>query len=264
LTKHICNDNLISSITVIDTHVYPHITEGLEVMAFAYGQTTATPAGLLSYPKVFKAEASPLNPTKPKFSCSILIPKEAKIDSIVEECRKVAKELFGSKFSGKLGQFGDKQPIKDGDLKGENDPAFGHWILTANASDKRKPFVFDRFNKQIDDENEIYGGAIGILWVQPVAYDHEGIKGVKLTIEGVQKLADGEPFQKRWSPMDVSGAADVPDYLKGRVAASRPTFQPARAAASSESDADRALKAALAGSTGSFSGDVDGDESTPF
>ena len=233
-------------------------------MAFSYGRTIATPAGLLSYPKVFRAEASPLNPNKPKFSCSILVPKEAKLDSLIEECRKVAKELFGSKFSGKLGQFGDKQPIKDGDLKGEGDPAVGHWILTANASDKRKPFVFDRFNKQIEDENEIYGGAIGILWVQPVAYDHEGVKGVKLTIEGVQKLADGEPFQKRWSPMDVSGTAEIPDYLKGRVAAGRPTYQPQRASAPSDTDADRALKAALAGSSGSFSGDVDDDSENPF
>ena len=77
------------------------------------------------------------------------------------------------------------------------------------------------------DEEEIYGGAIGILWVQPIAYDMDGIKGVKLALEGVQKLADGEPFQKRWNPAEAcSAVSEVPEYLKGRVATARPSFGP--------------------------------------
>jgi hypothetical protein len=196
---------------------------------FAYGSTLSTPAGLLSYPKIFKPEASTLNPSAPpKYSCSILIPKNGpSIDNLVNECKKVAAELFGNRFTGRLNQFGDKQPIKDGDNKGENDPAFGHWIFNANTGTRRKPWVFDRFNKPITDEEEIYGGAIGILWVQPIAYDMDGIKGVKLALEGVQKLADGDPFQKRWNPAEAcTTVADVPDYLKGRVATARPSFGP--------------------------------------
>jgi hypothetical protein len=233
---------------------------------FEYGSTIATPAGLLSYPKVFKPEESPMNPGKPKFSCAILVPKQgADITTIVNECRKVAAALFGDKFSGKLAQFGDKQPIKDGDLRENGDPANGHWILSANATPRRKPWILDRNNKPLDDEDEIYGGAIGLLWVQPVAYDMDGIKGVKLSLEGVQKIADGEPFVKRWNPLEsCTTLPQVPAYLQSKVVAQRPSFGPRR-----ESEVipphEQALRTVMSSATGQpFNGDIEGDDSTPF
>ena len=233
---------------------------------FEYGDTFATPAGLLSFPKVFKPEASPMNPDKPRYSCTILVPKQgASIDTLIGECRKVASRLWGDKFSGKLAQFGDKQPFKDGDLREQGDPANGHWIISANSTPKRKPWILDRQNKPLDDEEEIYGGEIGLLWVQPVAYDMDGIKGVKLGLEGVQKLADGEPFTKRWNPLEAcTTVPTVPDYLKSKVVASRPTFGPRNDRPDPMPAHEKALiQAVTSAATTPFNGDID-DSETPF
>lgn len=229
---------------------------------FEYGSTIATPAGLISYPKVFRPEESPLAPGKPRFSCSILVPKNGSdMTNVINECRKVAAALFGDKFSGKLAQFGDKSPIKDGDLRENGDPANGHWIINSNATPKRKPWILGRDNKPIDDEDEIYGGAIGLLWVQPVAYDIDGIKGVKLGLEGVQKLADGEPFVKRWNPMEACTTIPVvPPYLQSKVVASRPIKASQTTRNDSGSPADQAMKRALATTAPGFNGDIEVDD----
>lgn len=202
---------------------------GQPEMLCKYGKALATPAGRLSFPKVFKVDWD-MERKKLQFSCSILIPKIPGIlDEIVEAATAVAREVFGAKWSGDLGVFGEHCPIKDGDLKKEGDPANGHWIITSNSNENRKPFIFDRNKLQIEDESAIYGGAIGILWVQPMAYDKNiKVRGVKWTLDAVQKIGDAEPFGRpRFNPItDGDVKSEVPDYLKQHMtspaAASRP------------------------------------------
>lgn len=218
---------------------------GQQIGEFKYGKTLATPAGRLSFPKVFKAEGNDYN-DKIQFSCSILIPKinDAIIDELASAAEVVAVECFGTSWKvGDWASFGDHNPFKDGDEKDPGDPANGHWIISARSNEARKPFVFDRNKLQIDDQSQIYGGAIGVLWVQPMAYDMgRKIRGVKFVLDAVQKLADAEPFgQARFNPMNQTDIkSDVPDYMKKYMTpgTDRPASPPQRSFGSRESADD--------------------------
>jgi len=194
-----------------------------------FGQKIVTPAGRLSYPKIWKPESGPTGNEKPKFSTSLLVPKVPGIlDDLTAKCKEVAVKFFGTKFKGTLTQFGQHCPIKDGDMKDDGDPANGHWILTASCGEKNQPFVMDANNLAIRDEDSIYGGCLAILYVQAMAYDVSGFKGVKLFLQAVQKIGDGERFGgggDRFNPMTDAKKVEVPDYLRGALVASPPPRQ---------------------------------------
>lgn len=206
---------------------------------FRFGTTTATPVGLLSYPYVWEPRLNELS-GKTKFNCQILVPKKAGIlDSLTSEAVKVACDLFGPHIN-KLSDLGERGcPIKDGDLKDPESTARGHFVISADCAASRRPFVVDKNGRPITDHEEIYGGAIGIMWVQPMAYSMKVGKGVKFVLEGVQKIADGEPFgSSRFMP--TGAAPDVPEYLKDRVTEGRRTFTPAVASAAQSMPAHEA------------------------
>lgn len=231
---------------------------------FEYGETIATPVGLLSYPQVWQPAANDFKAGKEEFSCMVMIPKAgADLTTILNESLKPVKRLFGDSQYHKLSDFGsDHCPIKNGDAKGEDHPQFGYWVIKATASPRRRPFVLDAHNRPITDQEEIYGGAIGQLWVQPMAYAMKMGKGVKFFLVGVQKIADGKPFGRASFNPATAGykAPEVPDYLKSHHVPSRMAVS-----APAASSADQAMKRALATNSPAFNGDVDDfDSETPF
>lgn len=231
---------------------------------FEYGETIATPPGLISYPQVWEAVPNEFRDGKIEFSCTILIPKNgANLEFLVSESMKPVKRLFGEQYS-RLKEFGDHCPIKDGDDKGPEHANYGHWVIKATAAKNRRPFVVDKSSRPIGEHSEIYGGAIGQLWVTPMAYNTKIYRGVKFFLAGVQKIADGKPFGRIAFDPGATGykAPDVPDYLKAHVEDRKPAFA-AVPAGVSESEADRAMKRALASPKPGFSGDID-DNTTPF
>lgn len=224
---------------------------------YEYGETIATPVGLLSYPQIWTPAANDFKAGKEEFSCMVMIPKKgADLTALVAESMKPVKRLFGETAYQKLNQFGDHCPIKDGDAKGQDHPQFGYWIIKATASPRRRPFVLDAHNRPITDQEEIYGGAIGQLWVQPMAYAMKMGKGVKFFLVGVQKIADGKPFGRASFNPATAGykAPEVPDYLKDHRVPSRV------AVAAPASAADQAMKRALATTAPGFNGDVEVDD----
>ena len=246
---------------------------------FEYGEVIATPPGLISYPNVWEAVENKFKAGKIEFSVSIMIPKQgADLAFFSLEAMKPAQKLWGDSAK-KLSQFKTHCPIKDGDVdndgmpREEDHPAIGHWVIKATCGKKRRPFVVDKHNRPISDQDEIYGGAIGQLWVKPMAYEMQVGKGVKFILEGVQKIADGKPFGGEKFDPAKSGhvAPEVPAYLRDRVEAARPAFVSAfhgrisrQQAGVTESSVDAAMKRALANPVADFSGDIDGDTETPF
>lgn len=238
---------------------------------FEYGEVVATPAGLISFPQVWEPVENQFKKGKIEYSCSILIPKSGvDLTSLNMEAMKPANRLWGDRVK-KLSQFGTHCPIKDGDVdkdgmpRDEDHPAIGHWVIKATCGKTRRPFVVDKNNRPISDQEEIYGGVIGLLWVKPMAYEMTVGKGVKFILEGVQKIADGKPFgMERFDPAKSgSTAPDVPAYLRDRLETARPAFA-GRPSAVADSPADAAMKRALGSFQAGFNGDVEGDADTPF
>ena len=232
---------------------------------YVFGKVIWSPVGLLSYPHVWEARLNDLS-GKMQFQCSVLIDKKgANLKEMSEAGLLAWEELSGNRI-GSLKELGERGcPFKDGDVKDPDGPAAGHWMIHSSCSEKNVPFVVDKDNRPIGDHSAVYGGAIGLICVRPMAYISKFGNGVNFQLKGVMKLADGKPFgEARYDPSKAGfKAPSVPDYLRDRIETSRPAFAPARAAVPTESAADRAMKAAIAGLTGAFSGDID-DDSTPF
>lgn len=221
---------------------------------YKFGETIATPPGIISYPNVFEPRED-MN-AKLSYSCSVLVPKVgADLSNLIIEIMKPVTEHFGNRFQ-KPSQFGDNHcPIRDGDNKELGDPANGHWIISAKSTTRSKPWVLDRSNRAIDAErsHEIYGGMIGYMWVKPMTYEMPASKGVKLLLVGLVKMADGEPFggsSDRFNPLTAKTPyQEIPDYLKARVSVAprhAPAPAPARELPSyAATSADQAMMAHL-------------------
>jgi hypothetical protein len=235
---------------------------------FEFGEVVATPVGILSYPKVWEAVQNDLS-GKTQFSCSVLISKQdANMAALVAEGLRVGKALFGEQLKS-LTALGDRGcPIKDGDLKDAGDPANGCWIIPASSNQDRKPFVVDANKLPIGNHAEIYGGAIGLMFVQPMAYHMKVGKGVKFMLKGIQKIADGKPFgQAQYDPAAAGFQTPaIPDYLRGHVQDKRsyaPSAPSAPAPSNGRTAADNALIKELKSGFGAV--EVTGDsDAIPF
>ena len=165
----------------------------------------------LSFPKLFKAEAS--TPTSsPKFSAAFLIDPEtprgkANIAEIERVIRFVTKRDWGDKAEGRLrGLEWNRQPLRDGS-KGVNQDGeqyngyAGMKFVTAsshpNARGERKHKLYTRNLTEItEDDGTFYGGCYVdvVLDIYTVASNDKGGTGVFASIELVRKRRDGESF----------------------------------------------------------------------
>lgn len=154
------------------------------------GKKMITPIGRLSFPYVFEKAKSMEEGKEGKYEITLLIPKSEDISELRKELERIGKEAFGAKFLGleKL----KSPPIRDGDDKGEGDPAFNHWIIRGKSS--QRPLVVDALKNRVDSKDAIYGGAYGRLNITPASYSVPTQWGVTLYLNAVQKVRDGERF----------------------------------------------------------------------
>ena len=155
-----------------------------------------------SYAHVFEPHAIDENST-PKYSCSILIPKDGSNDFLkaidkaielaikegIEKNHFTAKDVKSPKF---------KMPLKDGDEEKEDDEAYqGMYFVNANA--QKKPGVKgtekDEFDNLISlvSEEEFYSGCWGRASITFFAYGKKTpSKGIGCALNHVQKIKDGD------------------------------------------------------------------------
>lgn len=129
------------------------------------------------------------------YSLAFLIPKtdtvtinalKKAIEAYKADPKAVAK--WGSKWLANM-----KQPLRDGDAERDTDksPEYkGHYFINANTY--TKPGVVDAKLQPIIDPSEIYSGCYGRISVVPAAFNTDGNKGIKLYLNNLQKLAEGE------------------------------------------------------------------------
>ena len=153
-----------------------------------------------SYAYVFEPNQKAIDSKtgKPKYTCSILIPKTNKeAIKLVEEATDAAAQRGAEeKWKGKVPAM-LKRPLRDGDKeKADEDPAY-EGMMFLNATNLRKPGVQvlddgDRYNADSDDD--FYSGCWGAVTLTFFPYDTSGNKGVGVSLGNLIKTRDDERF----------------------------------------------------------------------
>ena len=163
-----------------------------------------------SYLHVFKP-AAVQEGQEPKYSVSIIIPKDDKVTlnkirAAIEAATENAKtEKFGGKIPAKL-----QTPLRDGDEDRPEDPAYADSFFV-NCSSANRPGIVDRNLNAIIDEEELYSGCYGRVSINFYGYNVSGNKGIAAGLNNIQKLSDGEPLGNRSTPESDFGDEDFED-----------------------------------------------------
>lgn len=180
------------------------------------GRKLLTKPFRVSFPKLEKAETFG-DSKDPKFELTALISK----DDDISEFKKLMNEAIVEKWSDPKKRPPVKNlwnPIRDGSEEKPDLPGYdGNWFIKFSRMEKAgRPPVVDRDMNPIMDYNEVYAGCWARATVTCFAWHHlkTGKKGVSFTLEGVQKIKDGEAFGAR--PMEASSMFDaLPDEDMG-------------------------------------------------
>ena len=141
-------------------------------------------------------EPKSINGSNPKYSVSLLIPKDdtVTVDKINKAIQAAYEEGQGKlKGSGKsvppLSTL--KTPLRDGDVERPDDESCaGHYFI--NANNTQKPGIVDADRQQIVDREEVYSGCYGRASISFFAFNSNGNKGIACSLNNLQKISDGE------------------------------------------------------------------------
>lgn len=149
-----------------------------------------------SYANVWEPKS--INGSKPKYSVSLLIPKddEETVDKIKAAIQAAYEEGAGklkgtSKSVPPLAAI--KNPLRDGDVERPDDPDYvGHYFV--NANNTSAPGIVDANRQTIIDHSEVYSGVYGRASISFYAFNANGNKGIACSLNNLQKISDGEPL----------------------------------------------------------------------
>ena len=158
-------------------------------------------------------EPTSINGGTPKYSVSLLIPKDdmETIEAIEKAIDVAITEGIG-KFGGKKpNKAAIKLPLRDGDVERDDEAYKGHYFINANSM--TPPQIVDKQVKPILDRNEVYSGCYGRASITLYAYNSNGNKGVACGLQNIQKLRDGEPLDGRTNASDDFTTLEDDDFL---------------------------------------------------
>lgn len=173
------------------------------------GRSITTPKFRVSYPAL--AEPKGFEGQEPKFSVVMLFDKKT---TNLDELKKIMQEAAEEKWpdAKKRATLKLHNPLRDGDAeKPDVDGYAGCWFVTAKASPKQMPFVpcVDRNKIALSKDQikfDIYAGCYCRARIHAYAFDTAGNRGVSISLEGVQKMGDGDSLTGR---VNVENAFDV-------------------------------------------------------
>lgn len=162
--------------------------------------TLTTGVGIVSFPRVFASTAGKNDKGETVYDIQFLIPKTQREDAkaISAAIREVGEAKWGAnwkKFRTPLrdGDAEKDELTEDGSTKGDKYPErLGHYFF--NAKSYKPVGVFDRQKNLITEPTELYGGCKAKLAVVFYTYARSGNQGIGVGLNGVQKVADGEPL----------------------------------------------------------------------
>lgn len=150
-----------------------------------------TPEFRVSYPHVFKPNS--IKGSKPKYSITMLFPKDADL-AVVKEAMRQAKI---AKFGGKENWPDDLEtPVTNGDLPkfADKEGYKGCWAIKASTNEDQKPGVVDENVVPITDPAKFYPGCYARAYVYAYVWEFGGKQGVGFILDHVQKTRDGKSF----------------------------------------------------------------------
>lgn len=149
-----------------------------------------------SYANVWQAKS--INGGTPKFSVSLIIPKDdvATVNKI-KAAIKAAYEEGESKLKGNGKSVPAlsviKTPLRDGDTERPDDEAYKNCYFI-NANSATAPGIVDADCQPILDHSEVYSGVYGRASINFYAFNSNGNKGIACGLNNLQKIRDGEPL----------------------------------------------------------------------
>lgn len=142
-----------------------------------------------------------INGGKPKFSVSLIIPKndvetvkkiEASIQAAYDEGQ--GKLKGSNKSAPPLNAI--KTPLRDGDIERPDDEAYAN-VHFLNANSATAPGIVDANRKEISSRSEVYSGVYGKASIIFYAFNSNGNKGIACGLNNLQKLRDGNRSGER-------------------------------------------------------------------
>ena len=168
-----------------------------------------------SYANVWEAKS--INGGKPKFSVSLIIPKD---DTATVNKIKAAIQSAYEEGQSKLKGNGKtvptlsiiKTPLRDGDLERPDDEAYaGCYFINANSASA--PGIVDSDRQPVIDRSEVYSGVYGRASINFYAFNSNGNKGIACGLNNLQKIKDGEPLGGKSRAEDDFATDDDEDFL---------------------------------------------------
>jgi len=150
----------------------------------------------ISFPNIFRA--SSFKPDQePKFSATFIVAKDhPQIKAIKKAMQQAAVDKWGEKAAGMLKQIAasGKMCLRDGDEKANMD-GFGEGVLFFNASNTKRPGIYDRDRTPlVEEDGRPYAGCYVNALVDFWAQDNQYGKRINASLSGVQFVRDGEAF----------------------------------------------------------------------
>ena len=152
----------------------------------------------LSYANIFEPKS--INGSDPKYSVSLIIPKDDKQQvSIIEQAIKNAIEAGKTKLANKSGKVPAnlKTPLRDGDEDRPDDEVYANSYFI-NANSAAAPMVVGlekdtTSGKAIRlDETEVYSGCYARVSINFYAFNTNGNIGIACGLGNIQKVDEGE------------------------------------------------------------------------
>ena len=165
----------------------------------------------LSYANVW--EPASVNGSNPKYSVSLIIPKDDKatIDAINRAVENAIKD-GAAKFGGKIPPRGAlKLPLRDGDTERDDEAYKGSYFVNANST--TAPQIVDRQVQPILDRGEVYSGCYARVSINFYAFNSNGNRGIACGLGNIQKIRDGEPLGGKTSAADDFSTDLDDDFL---------------------------------------------------
>ena len=162
----------------------------------------------LSYANIWEPRS--INGSDPKYSVSIIIPKDdKKAVNALEAAIDAAIAESAGKFGGKVPKKAMlKLPLRDGDTERDDEAYANSYFINANS--KVAPQIVDKECNQILSQSEVYSGCYGRVSLTFYAFNSNGNRGIACGLGNIQKVKDGEPLGGRSSAVS-DFASDVED-----------------------------------------------------